>query len=170
MGIYERLFGKRDPPPQSPALARALRLESKLRKVFDKLDRDGDGRVDVEDLRQVLGELHLHHHAAAVSAASGGAGGKGDQKTELGDDDFQLLLDLADVNKDAEMSFREFVLLVQRWEDFSSADAEINLGAVARRWAIDYEEHREELIREAAAAAAAKQVSHAVSRLRCDVT
>ena len=145
MGIYEDLFGKPDAGMPLQGLARDERIEQRLRKVFDELDRDGDGSVNVDDLRKVFGELHLHGKRT-------GAGDDGNQ--ELKDADFQYLLELADVDKDGDISFREFALLFQRWADFSRPDAEINLRAVASRWALDYGQNREEIIQAAAAAAA----------------
>lgn len=44
--------------------------EERLERLFRKLDRDGNGRIDIHDLSAALRELGMCHTYAEVSAAS----------------------------------------------------------------------------------------------------
>lgn len=40
--------------------------EERLEKIFNKLDRDGNGRIDIHDLSEALREFGLSHQYAEV--------------------------------------------------------------------------------------------------------
>lgn len=42
--------------------------EERLEKLFAKLDRNGNGKIDVHDLSMALKEFGVHHDYAEVSA------------------------------------------------------------------------------------------------------
>lgn len=44
-----------------------LEEEERLEKLFEKLDRNGNGTIDVHDLSVALKEFGVHHHYAEVS-------------------------------------------------------------------------------------------------------
>lgn len=47
--------------PELPAVD-----EERLEKIFNKLDRDGNGRIDIHDLSEALREFGLSHQYAEV--------------------------------------------------------------------------------------------------------
>lgn len=41
--------------------------EERLESLFDAIDRDNNGKIDIKDLTVALREFGLHHHYAEVS-------------------------------------------------------------------------------------------------------